>query len=46
MTVENTIVLIAGIGCAGGINYYFGNQIGILSKITNALAGVRDKSEN
>ena len=37
MTVENTIVLIAGLGCAGGINYYFGNEIGILSKITNAV---------
>ena len=37
MTVENTIVLIAGLGCAGGINYYIGNEIGILSKITNAV---------
>ena len=39
MTVENTIVLIAGLGCAGGINYYFGNEIGILSKITIIIGG-------
>ena len=37
MTVQNTAIFIAGLGCAGAINYYFGNKLGVLSKITNVV---------